>query len=74
MTQIKAVGMTEQRVRQSVCARCGKTVRSGSGIVPEYGAGGRVHAKECPVLAQQVIRTGLNSAGDEILRASDPAT
>jgi len=34
------------RIGQSVCAKCGKTVRPGGGIVLEFGAGGRVH-KEC---------------------------
>ena len=36
----------EKRVRQSICAACGKTVRPGGGIVLAYGAGGRV-CKKC---------------------------
>jgi len=36
----------EKRVRQSICAACGKTVRPGGGIVLQFGAAGRVH-KEC---------------------------
>jgi len=38
-----AVAERDQRVRQSVCAACWKTVRPGGGIVVSYGAGGRVH-------------------------------
>jgi len=45
--------MIDRRVRQSVCAICRKTVGVGSGTVLAYGAGGRVHTKECLQKAQK---------------------
>jgi hypothetical protein len=41
-----------QHIRQSICAVCGKTARPGSGVVLEFGAGGRVHSVECLAIAQ----------------------
>jgi len=37
----------ERRVRQSVCSVCNKIAGPGKGVVLNYGAYGRVHAKTC---------------------------
>ena len=40
-------------IGQSVCRVCCKPVNPGAGVVLSYGAGGRVHSKECLVRAQK---------------------
>lgn len=40
------------KARQSKCRICGKQIRPGSGVVVEFGGGGRVHREKCAALAQ----------------------
>jgi hypothetical protein len=47
---VHKVYTSDQRVRQSVCAVCGKTVGQGNGVVREFGACGRVHKTCAPAI------------------------
>jgi len=57
-------GMTERRVRQSICAVCNKTVGPGKGTVLSFGAGGRVHTQECLAIAQKSTLSRVSALGD----------
>ena len=71
----------ERRVRQSICAVCGKTVGPGKGTVLSYGAGGRVHTAIClaehSANAQNSSLSRLSATGDRVslnaTEASQPA-
>ena len=58
--------MKEQRVRQSVCAVCRKTIRPGKGTVLNFGGGGRVHTLGCLQNAQRVTATSDRIAVERI--------
>jgi len=54
------------RVRQSVCAVCNKTVGAGKGTVLSFGAGGRVHTLRCLAIAQKPALSRVSASGDRI--------
>ena len=65
--------MKDQRVRQSICAVCRKTVGVGKGTVLEFGAAGRVHTLGCLQNAQKVTLSRVSQSDGPMTNGPDEA-